>query len=164
MPGMNKEELINKLENSRERFLEALDDLSDDAYHKPGVIDDWSIKDILAHITMWEAQVITLLFKARMKPRPSTAHFGSESTDELNARWYKQNKDRDLSLVLDDFEGARTQTLRRIEEFPERDLFNAKAFDWLDGEPLWRWIAEETFEHEEDHRNHILAWRKAKGY
>ncbi len=161
---MNKEQLLLKLERSRESFLEALEGLTDEAYLEKGVIEDWSVKDILAHITMWEAQIITLLFRARSKPHPNTVHFGKETTDTLNERWYKQHRDRELSRVLDDFEGVRNQTLRRIEDFAEKDLVSANAFDWLDSQPLWKWIAEETYNHEEEHRGHIIAWRNSKGY
>lgn len=159
-----KEELILKLEASREAFSAALEGLPDEAYLETGILEDWTLKDILAHLTMWEAQVITLLFRAYTKPKPNTVHFGKETTDELNARWFAQNRDRDLELVLDDFEGVRNQTIRRLEDFPGKDLFNLQAFDWLEGQALWKWIAEETYEHEEDHRGQITAWRKEKGY
>lgn len=159
-----KEELIRKLESSREEFSASIEGLPEEAYIETGILDNWSLKDILAHLTMWEAQVITLLFRAYTKPKPGTVHFGQETTDELNERWFNQNKDRTLEQVLDDFEGVRNQTIRRLEDFSEKDLFNVKAFDWLDGQALWQWIAEETYEHEEDHRGQILSWRQSQGY
>lgn len=158
---MNKQDLIHALETSREEMLAALEGLPDDAYLIPGVNEDWSIKDILAHLVMWEAQIITLLFRAKSMPAPNTAHFGPESTEALNDRWYRQQKERPLVQVLEDFEGIREQTIRRLDDYTDAQLNNPKFFPWLDGRPLWKWIAEETFEHERDHTAQIRAWRQA---
>lgn len=148
---MNKAQIIQTLEDSRESVLAYLEQLDDKQLLKPGTIESWSVKDLLVHLTLWEAQLITLLFQARRGQKPNTIHFSNLSDDEINARWYRENKDRDLELVLDDFYGVRPQTIRRVKEFSERDLFEADRYAWAKDHALWEWIASNSYEHEQEH-------------
>jgi uncharacterized damage-inducible protein DinB len=84
---MNKKELLALLEESHERVLEAIEGLSTEEMSEPGVMDNWSVKDILAHLTRWEAELIKLLWQTRQGMRPTSLHFNqSHSVDEVNAR------------------------------------------------------------------------------
>lgn len=158
---MNKNKIINTLEQSREDFLDLVEGIPDQDMLEP-VFDNWSVKDILAHLTMWEAELIKLLFQAQQGRKPTTVHFTEESVDERNAKWYRQNKDRPLDRILDDFHGVRNQTIRRVESFSERDLTDPNRYPWLDNMPLWRWIADDSFEHEAEHVAQMRAWREKR--
>jgi hypothetical protein len=160
---MRKEELMGALEAERERFLDAIDGLSDEALEQPGVMDEWSIKDLLTHLTMWEAELIKLLWQAKQGQKPSSAHFSKTTVDELNARWRKEMQDRSLERVIADFHSVRNQTIRRVEAFSDKDLNDVKRYNWLGNRPLWEWIAGDSFEHEAEHREQIIAWRKSEG-
>lgn len=158
--AMNKVELLEKLERQRESFLQAIEGLSDDDLHASGVVGDWSVKDIMAHLTTWEAELVKLLWQARQGVRPTTIHMNNVPVDEQNERWYQALKARPLERVLDDFHGVREQTLRRVQAFSDKDLTDPDRYPWLGGVPLWRWIAGDSFEHEAEHSADILAWRR----
>jgi hypothetical protein len=143
-------------------MAETLDRLSDGQYEVQGVSGERSVKDLLIHLTMWEAQLITFLFRARQGGQPSTVHFSGESRETVNARWRASQKDRPLIKVLEEFEGIREQTLRRVEEFSDGDLTNPTRFSWLRGKPLWEWIMDDTVEHEVLHRREIEDWLAGK--
>lgn len=160
---MKKEELMGALEDERERFLDAIDGLSDEALEQPGVVDGWSIKDLLTHLTMWEAELIKLLWQAKQGQKPSSVHFSHVAVDELNARWQKEMQDRSLERVMADFHSVRNQTIRRVEAFSDKDLNDANRYSWLGNRPLWEWVAGDSFQHEAEHREQISAWRKMQG-
>lgn len=156
---MEKSELVEALQDERQELQEMLEDLPDEALLEPGVVGDWSIKDILNHLTFWEGQIVTLLFQAqRGMPKPSTVHFGKDSVDELNARWHETGKDRPLEMVWKDWLGVRTQTIRRVGELSDDELNNPRLFSWLEGVPLYQWILNDTIEHEAEHADHIRDW------
>ncbi|NLG99493.1 MAG: ClbS/DfsB family four-helix bundle protein [Chloroflexi bacterium] len=157
---MNKTELIEALEDTHKEMIELLESLPDEVLLEPGVVGDWSIKDILSHLSYWEGQLVTLLFQTlHGTTQPGTVHFKKDvSVDELNRRWYEAGLDRPLEMVWKDFKGVRKQTLRRVSEFSDRDLADPKRYPWLEGRPLWRWIAADTFEHEEEHSDQIREW------
>ena len=87
---MNKGELLNKLESSRESFLELIDDLQDDTFEEPGVNGAWSLKDVLVHLTRWEAELVKLLWQVSQGLAPTSAHFSDVSIDKLNEKWYSE--------------------------------------------------------------------------
>lgn len=155
---MKKDALLLVLEESREELLDILDALEDEDLLVPGVVGDWSIKDLLAHITMWEAQLITLLWQAKRGQKPTAIYFSGMTDDEINARWHREGRDRPLNLVLADFHGARNQTIRRVEEFSEKDLNDPQRFSWSGGSPLWKWIYGSSVEHDREHAEQIKAW------
>lgn len=148
---MNKNELIEKIAQSREDFLELLDPFSEEEMLAPSLPNGWSIKDVLVHLMLWEAELIKLLFQAHQGRVPQTALISNEPDETVNARWYAAHKDRDLEQALKDFDLIRDQTIRRVEVFSDTDLNNPHRFRWLDGKPLWQWVLSSTVEHEEEH-------------
>lgn len=156
---MDKKQLLETLARSRAEFLTAIEGLSEAELLSPALDNGWSYKDLLAHLTMWEAQLITLLFNVAQGKAPGTVHFTQSSVDETNARWHAQNRERPLAQILADFRGIRAQTIRRVEAFSERELFEQGRYPWAKGHSLAEWIASDTYEHEAEHLAQIRARR-----
>jgi hypothetical protein len=159
---MNINEILNKLETERERFLDAIEGLSDEDLQRPGVTGEWSIKDIMSHISRWEAELVKLLWQARQGQKPTSMHFTQVEVDATNLDWFKESQFRPLRSVLDDFHAVRNQTILRVEAFSDADLRDPDRYKWAKKQPLAEWIASDSFEHEAEHREQILAWRKAQ--
>jgi hypothetical protein len=160
---MEKNELLKELITTREEFRQAVEDLPDEALLEAGVIGNWSIKDIMVHIMLWESELVKLLWEVQQGRKPTTIHFQDQNFDETNARWYQENKNRPLDIVLEDFEGVRRQTIRRLEAVSTGDLKDPGRFPWLKDSPLWQWVKNDTFGHESEHIEQIRAWRQKKG-
>jgi hypothetical protein len=160
---MNKDDLLDALEDGREQFLDAIEGLSDEALLEPGVIEGWSIKDMLYHLSMWEAEMVKLLWQAAHGEKPSTLHFTQIDVDATNAAWLESSKGRPLERVLEDFWAVRKQASRRVEAFSDQDLEDPKRYAWLKERPLWEWIASDSFEHENEHAAQVRQWRAARG-
>ena len=160
---MNKKELLTALEDSHERVSEAIEGLSPEAMLEPGVVGDWSVKDVLAHLARWEAEVVKLLWQAHQGIQPTTLLNEQVPDDEVNARWHEEDQARPLERILGDFHGVRDQTIRRLEFFTDKDLSDPRRYPWLGGQPLWEWVAGDSFKHDEEHLEQLRAWREKKG-
>ena len=160
---MTQDEILDALEDEREKFMDAIEGLSQEAMQEPGVIADWSVKDILFHLSMWEAELVKLLWQAVQGMKPTTAQFGPKKVNEFNAAWQAQAQTRPLELVMDDFVAVRKQTARRVRSFADQDLDDPERYSWLKGQPLWKWIAEDSFIHEAEHAAQIREWRLRRG-
>lgn len=154
---MTKSELLAALDASRQNLLAALEGLSEADLVEPGVIDGWTPKDLLSHLTAWEAELVKMLAQARQGRRPAFLDLGD--TEALNAKWHNETKDRALERVMADFHGVRKQTRRQVDGFSDKELGDPKLYRWLDGRSLSEWIAAETYEHEAEHAEHIRRWR-----
>ena len=156
---MNKTELLEELEDARKELFEMLEDLPDVMLLAPNVMGDWSIKDILAHLTYWEGQMVTMLFQIqRGIDRPSYLELNTRPEEEVNQQAHVMSKDRALEQIWQDWLGVRKQTIRRVSELNERDLTDPRRFSWLNNVPLAQWIADATFLHEEEHAVQIGEW------
>jgi len=156
---MNKNDLIQALNRSRERLLRAIEGLEASQLTQPGAVGIWSVKDVLAHLAMWEAQTVTLLYQVRQGMKPTTLHLKTFDNDQQNAQWYEQAKDRPWEQVWADFQGVRVQTLRRLDAFDDHELSSPTRFPWL-GKSLASLIYEWIIQHEEDHAADLEAWRR----
>ncbi len=160
---MTKDEILDALEDERENFLDAIDGLTDDALLAPGIVGDWSVKDLLFHITMWEAELVKLLWQAAQGLQPSAIFFEDRSVDEVNAGWAAEGRDRDFDRIWDDLQSVRKQTIRRLSSFKDNDLNDPQRYPWLKDHPLCEWIAENSFGHEKEHTAQIKEWRSRQG-
>lgn len=109
---MDKETIIRELIRSRKEILDLLDGISQDRMELPGVIEQWSLKDLLVHLTRWEAECIKLLWQAKAGNQPTTVHFIPDSADAINERWFLESKSRPIDVVWKDFLTVREQTLQ----------------------------------------------------
>jgi hypothetical protein len=157
---MKRDELLAALKESRAKMEAALAGLAEAQMVDPGVLGDWSVKDILSHLTAWEAELVTALAKSRQGKTPKLSGWTQSEIDALNAKWYKENKGRPLDRVLADFRGVRQQTIRQVEALNDRELAEPKP--WLKNRPLFEYIRGDSFEHEAEHTAHILEWRRTK--
>lgn len=161
---MTKDEIRTALDDSRAALLDAIDGLSPDQMLAPNAVGEWSVRDILQHLSLWEAELVRLLVHVDQRRKPVGQSFVPHPDfDSLNARWHAETKDRPLERVLQDLHGVRRQTLRWVDEMPEEDLRRVRPEPWLDRRPLARWIAEYSYEHEMEHTQAMRAWRKAAG-
>jgi hypothetical protein len=159
---MNKVTILEELTNSHRKMLEAIDGLSEEAMLQPGVCETWSVKDILNHLSHWEAELVTLLWQVAQGKRPSSTSHSNEEIESLNQRWYQEGFERSLEMVMADFRGVRKQTIRRVEALTEDDLTQTDRFPWLKGTSLAEKIAVYSFEHDMEHIDSIKKWRSQK--
>lgn len=58
---MNKQQLLKRLEKAWTEIKESYAGLSDSQMMESGVMDEWSVKDTLAHVTTWEEEALSYL-------------------------------------------------------------------------------------------------------
>ncbi len=159
---MRKQEVLEQIQQARQTLLAAIDGLSDDAMLRPGVVGMWSVKDVLAHLSVWESELITALSQLN-RPKIVPEIVKVEDIDEWNDEQYRENVRRDLDVVLEDFHGVHKHLLKTVEQLDDKTLDDVRKFPWMEGEPLWYLLAENGFWHEKEHADEIRQWREAEG-
>ncbi|PJF36723.1 MAG: hypothetical protein CUN49_04030 [Candidatus Thermofonsia Clade 1 bacterium] len=159
---VQKQAVLEQLRRSRANLLAAIEGLSPNDMLRPGVVGFWSVKDVLAHLTVWESELVTALSQL---DRPSLVpHIVQiEDIDAFNAEQYHINAPRPLERVLEDFHGVHKHLLRAVEALDERTLTDVRKFRWLEGEPLTYLIADCAHWHEDEHAEQIRQWRAEQG-
>ena len=154
----DKQEVIGELKASRADFMDALVGLDEMQMLETGVVGIWSVKDIMAHLTAWESEVVTALNRAQGHGVPRIMQI--DDIDEWNEKQYHASAARTLSAVLADFETVHGMLLRMVADYDEKDLLDGRRYSWMEGEPLTFLLEENATLHEREHADDIRAWRE----
>ncbi len=158
---MNKRELIDNIHAERERLNAVLARVPADRMSEPGVAGEWSVKDLLAHLAVWQSRAVTLLFQAERGIKLQLPQSNSSDWADVNAFDYDEQKDRPLDRVMADYAGVHSQLIKRLEAWQdEQALFDKGRFPALKGNALAEHIWADSGEHDAEHRIQIEAWLK----
>ena len=163
---MNKSELLNWLQEEYQQWKTLLDQIGQERMDQPGVNGNWSIKDLVGHLTGWQPRLISRIQAAQRgepePPPPWPAHLQTE--DEVNAWIYESNRGRSVREVLDESDRSIHQfftvmeglpddvRIETIQVSPDRDFYLV----WLGDQ---RFPAGEFFDHfRDDHEPDVRAW------
>ncbi len=156
---MDKARILDEMRTNYATLEAILAPLDEAQMTKRGVIADWSIKDMLAHIASWQHRLLTWLYAAIRHEEPTISGPDSvEEMDALNAQFYQENKSRPLDEVLTDFRTTHLQIVDVVQAMHEEDLTNPNRFVWAKGRPLWHLVAGDTYEHYQEHIGQIKEW------
>jgi hypothetical protein len=154
---LKRTELLTELIRVRAELQAVLDDLSETHLLAPGALGTWSVRDVLAHLTACEVDMLTNLGRVKRGAKPGPTQWTKEAVQKQNEAWHAEMRDRPLNSVLADFHGARKQTLRVLEGMSDQEA--AKPADWLQGRSLAEYMADMTLDHEREHLEQLRRWR-----
>jgi tetratricopeptide (TPR) repeat protein len=136
MPGKTlNEALIDMLHDVRDRQSAFWDSLSEAERAIIGESDDWSPKDVMAHISVWNDRLADQLEAAARDETP--ASYGD--FEHANLEIYEANKDK----TWEELHSFEAQVFKKLEAalvgLPEDALLDPARFAWTEGHPLfWR--------------------------
>jgi hypothetical protein len=143
---MDRPALLAAIESGRRR-LEAVLAGTPDAAMLDRVDDEWTRKDVVAHLGGWERRVVSLVEMLRAGEIPGDA----VETDELNARFFAASRDRPLDEVRAGEAQAYAAMLAEIAACTDEELFDGGHFGWTEGDPLADWFRANGDEHYDEH-------------
>ena len=158
-PTPTKAELLANVRTGCAKLESLLEALTPEQLTQPNVQDDWSIKDMLAHIAAWERFTIARLEAMRdMAPLKIPPVTSDEQVDAMNARVYAENQARPLAEVMADFQATHQALYTLVESLDEAFLQGAVPFEWGEGRPIWGMVAANTYWHYPEHQAAIEAY------
>ena len=152
---MNKTELLDTMRDRRAAWDALLSKVGEERMTQPGVAGEWSVKDIVAHVTWAESETAQLL-----QPRGLVgSQLWELPQDERNSVVFELNRDRPLPEVLAEAAAVFQQLLDAVQALAEEDLNDdARLQDMaLNGIP-WRVVVANSFAHYYQHIPDIRAW------
>jgi hypothetical protein len=157
---LSKDQLIDRIMDSHDRLEEVLEMLSETQMLQPGVIGEWSVKDILAHLMEWDRRFI-LWYDTGLQGielNPPEEGYTWEQLDEVNRLIYNLHRDKPLVDVLAGYRSSYMTVLVRVGMIQESDLDRPGLYRWLQGGTLLGFINADTWDHYDWARNGIAAW------
>jgi len=149
---VNRDQVLLKLEKAWNSFRESYAGLGAEQMSLRGAVEDWSVKDLIAHVSWWEEESLKHLphiLEGKRPPRYSVLYGG---IDAFNAKMTELKR----SLSLDEVMRQAVETHGRLVNYlagvPEDVFMRETRFR--------RRLRLDTYSHYPIHTAAIRAWRE----
>jgi len=146
--------LLKRLDAAWTAFRESYAGLPDAVLLEPGVTGNWSVRDVIAHVTWWEEEALEhlpLILAGGRPPRYSTTYGGIDAFNKLKT---EETKGYALSVVLRRQEETHRRLLALIDRAPDEELAGGARFR--------RRLKLDTYGHYPKHTEAIRKWRERR--
>ena len=145
---MEKGDLIRRIETARRDWDELIGRVDDDLVLMPGAEGELSVKDLVAHVTWYEREVVRMLSTRTM----DVSGLWALGPDERNAAIFEQVRGMSMEDVRAESVRVYAALVEQLEQLPEQGYHDASQFtdmppDWVP----WELIAGNTIWHYPDH-------------
>lgn len=157
---LNKQVVLERIRVERRRLENKLAELTADQMVEAGVVGEWSVKDVLAHLVDWE-QRFKGWYEAGLRgevPETPAPGLSWRDLDVLNQQIYEKHRARDLDAVMAEFDRSYEQVLAMVEGVAEEEMFQAGRYGWLGEENLVGYILVNTANHYRWAKTQIHRW------
>jgi hypothetical protein len=156
LPLESKQEMLIKLDAAWNDIRGLVDSIPEDETEHPGVVGEWSAKDLLGHMAFWAEKAagdLVLLREGRAQAIQTPS--GEEGIDDWNEREYRRRRDAPLEAVRREWMASFQQARRALLETPE-ELLTQEVKGW----PQAVRYREDTYNHYREHAEHIRGWQR----
>lgn len=157
---LDKAAILGRMETGYQAFVTLLEPLDGWQLTTPGATDAGSIKDVLAHLAAWQKHLLLILQAASQGMESTTPirHMDEEDIERVNQEFYAAARARPLIEVWAAFRATYRQVKEAVETLGEEAITDPERFAWLQGLALKCLIADNTYEHYQEHGLWIRAW------
>src|SRR6266516_5152208 len=148
---MDKQQLLKRLEKAWAAIEESYDGLSDSQMMEPDVMGNWSVKDILAHVTTWEEEALKYLPLIITGGRPPR-YIQYGGIDAFNAHMTEQKRNLVLYELLEQLDETHHRLIDYIQSVPEEHFTRETRFRHR--------LRLDTYSHYPIHARAIREWRE----
>jgi hypothetical protein len=148
-----KKELLTELDKEWAHIERICASLTETDMVAAGADGEWSVKDILCHISAWEKYLLDRLGFVLTGQRPLyPAMTNWDDVHRFNARVYADNKDRPLNSAIIEFRNLYRGVMTVLESMNDDQLNQPYSYDFPeDGLTVLRLIRANTCDHYREH-------------
>lgn len=159
-----KKELLDASDTEFAKLQEILASISPQDNAKPGVCDDWSVKDIVAHLHAWHMMMLDWYEQGMKGEEPAIPGEGYtwKDTPKLNAEIYQRWANVDYKEIMNKLAHSHQQVMRIIRNHSDRELFTKKKYTWTGSTSLGAYLISATSSHYNWASKLIKKWLKGK--
>ena len=140
-------ELIRDEDEGWAELHALLDRLAPEGMERPGLTDDWRVKDLLGHLACWWAEAASRLERIRM----GTFTREKLDIDAMNAEFFEAMRDVDTHTILAELHAGRNKALEELGHLSE---LTPEAREWF---------VESGPEHYREHMKDLRRFVEAGG-
>ena len=147
------EALLAELTAEHDAFVSSLEAVDVDLVTAPGVVEDWSVRDLIVHVAFWAehaAEAIRLV----ATDRGDSFDYDTAETDAMNARLLVESRQTAPSAAIDREERAFDDLVSALGGL-DPALLDVRLGN---GDTVAEVIGYDGAEHFREHTAHLRAW------
>ena len=158
-----KEQLLSLSQENLDRLFSLIEPLSPEDRAKPGVNGDWSVKDILAHLTAWHHLFFTWYEAGSRgeKPEMPAPGYTWKMTPELNEKIYQEHRHQADDSIAAELKDSHEKMMALIEGHSDEELFTKKRYQWTGSTSLGSYAVSASSSHYQWAIDLIRKWVKS---
>jgi hypothetical protein len=162
--SMNKTKFLDIMRTERKQWEALLSEVGIARMEIPGAAGEWSVKDIIAHITAYEQGLVEWLRAASCGETVEFPILDHPDLDYRNQLIYSVNRSRTLEEVLQESEEVFHELSQLVASLLEEELLDPDKTAWFvigrwkEARPLWKCIADDSYEHYKQHVEGVREW------
>lgn len=144
-----KQQLIEDAQTERAALEKLLTTLTPEQMTQSAAADEWSAKDVLAHLIEWEGMVMKWYetgVKGKVPAVPSEEYNWGQ-LPQLNHAIYLKHRDKPLAEVQKEFKASHKKIMKIIDSIPEKELFTRGQYTWTRNNLLAAYFTSATSSH-----------------
>jgi hypothetical protein len=147
------ERLVGELVDARQAFTTALADVDPGLMLTPGLVGEWSARELMAHVGYWAGHAAEALHQAELN---ASEQFGKDEmdVDERNAVVARVAAESDMRMVTQREEASFEALLARLQRADPAWLEERTAY----GDTLEQVVRDDGIDHYREHAADLRAW------
>jgi hypothetical protein len=144
-----KNGLLEAIDFERAALEQFLAELSPEQMIEPGIVGEWSVKDVLAHLLEWE-QMVLMWHSAGLRgnvPVTPSKEFNWGQLPLLNQQIFEKHHNRSLADIQKEFHSSYRKIRRTIQGLSDKDLFTRNRYVWTKNNTLGAYFISSTSSH-----------------
>ncbi len=146
---MNRSQLLKRVDGAWQEFAAACEELPPKALVAPGVVGEWSIKDLMGHVATWEEEALaalSLIAEGKRPPRYSTCG----GIDAFNDMKWRSFRSLPVEEVRSWFAETHARLLDYLGRVPEELFVRESRFRSR--------LRLDTYGHLPEHTRQVRVW------
>jgi hypothetical protein len=146
---LNKMQLLIESHRHYEVLDAWISTLSPEQMTRPGILGDWSVKDVLAHLHEWQQMFFRWYAAGLRGENPAVPADGYKwnQLPALNQWIYETYRNHPLEEILDCFHASHRDTIALIETLSDEALTTPGLYPWMNKNALMAYLAANTSSH-----------------
>jgi hypothetical protein len=155
---MTGQKLAGILQAERTRWNDLLAQVGRELMDMPGVEGEWSVKQLVAHLTWYERAIIEGAQQAMSTGTFTRRRPEGVGMDEMNARIAEDARTRSVDDVLAEADEVFGQLLGLIAAVPQDILNDPRRLGLPEDMVPWMGVANNSYAHYREHEPALRAW------
>ena len=145
---MTKDELLRRILEAKIEWEATSSLMNPEEQETTRVAGDWTVKDVYAHLTWHEREMLNWLTAGRFGGSP----LWNEPLDTRNNIIWQENRERAADNVREDSRNIHEALYKTLETLTDEQLNDPAQWPGLPADWIpWQIIADNTYDHYRDH-------------